>query len=172
MIQVTRLFEDLFNTAPVDLSLVTFCKGCKTRTQRLCKGVLLPGPTSCFLLMLCSLPGMAHRTPPSSTPASKSLRSYTCHSSPFLNLEMTFSLLILHINLVSWQVFLLVYLPLQLFKLRPLLLDHDSHQKEFVKFTPVILCREYYSWEVINKFALSRTELAKGFFMWWRIICL
>lgn len=65
---------------------------CKTRTQRGSeKGVLLAGPTLCFLLMLFSLPGMVHRTPPSSTPASKSLQSYSCHSSPFLNLKTIFS---------------------------------------------------------------------------------
>lgn len=54
---------------------------------------------------------------------------------------------------------LLVHLSLQLFKLRPLLLDHDSHQKDFVKFTSFILCKQYCLEEVFHKFSLSRIEL-------------
>lgn len=169
MIHVTLLFKDLFNTASIYLSPVAFHKGYIRPGLReaVDKGALLAGPALCFLLMLFSLPGMVHRTPPSSTSASKSSWSYSCHSSPFLNLKTIFSLFfILRINLASLQVLLLVYLPLQLFRLRPLLLDHDSHQKEFVKLPPTILCRKYCSWEIISKFSLSKIEHAKGFFLW------
>lgn len=69
--------------------------------EALDKGVLLAGPTLCFLLMLFFLPVMVHGTAPSSTPASKSLWSYSFHSPSFLNLKTVFSFLILHINLAS-----------------------------------------------------------------------
>lgn len=143
MIRVTLLFKNLYNIASIYLSPVPFhrCSVWPGLRDALVKRALLTGPVLSFMLRLFFLLKMVHRTSPSARPVTKFLRSHP--ATPLLSWIWKFScfwlcILILPFDMCfSWFTCLCSY-----FKLRPILLDHDSHQKVVFMLSSLILCRE------------------------------